>query len=182
MKGEAYFRTGATAADLATAQQIQFSADPGQRESVFGAVPLPAGDGVTLLIVHFTPPPMLTLVAEAGVMKNYASLAQVPPPGFTPIFTLADASQFSPPSPAASDGENLYLTLTPPSGKSVNLNWVTSRGALLPNSPVFTVPDGDSTLILNSAVALVSFKLLVAWVEQRDGAHTVRGQRLLCTL
>jgi hypothetical protein len=181
-KGEAYFRTGATAADLATAQQIQFSEDPAQRESVFGAVPLPTGDGVTLLIAHFTPPPMLTLAAEAGVLKTFGSLAQVPPPGFAPIFTLSDSSQFSPPSPVASDGTNLYLTLTPPAGKSVSLNWFTPEGPVLPNKPVFNVPDGDSTLILSSAVALVTFKLLVAWIAQSNGVYSVRGQRLLCTL
>jgi hypothetical protein len=183
MSGQTFFRTGASAADLAVAKPIQFSQNPAEQESVFGAVPLPTGDGVTLLLVHFTPPPMLSLVAEAGIVKNLASLAQVPPPGFAPIFTLADVSQFSPPSPVVGDSKNLYLTLTPPSGKTVNLNWFTPEGGmLLPNSPVFTLPDSDSGLILNSAVAQVGFKLLVAWIEQRDGAVAVRGQRLLCTL
>jgi hypothetical protein len=183
MSGEAFFRTGASAADLAAAQPIRFSQDPAELESVFGVVPLPTGDGVSLLLVHFTPPPMLSLVAEVGVVKSFASLAEVPPPGFAPIFTLDNVSQFSPPSPVVSDGQNHYLTLTPPSGKSVNLNWFNPEGGmLLPNEPVFTLPDGDRGLILNSAVTQVGFKLLVAWIEQRDGAYSVRGQRLICTV
>ena len=38
------------------------------------------------------------------------------------------------------------------------------------------------TQILGLTVAQLGVKLLVAWIEQRDGAYSVRGQRLICTL
>jgi hypothetical protein len=183
MTGDAFFRTGASPADLGVAHQIQFSPSPAEVESFFGAFPLPAGDGVTLLIVHLVPPPMLALSAEVGVVKDFSSLVQIPPPGFNPVFKLQNVNQFNPPGPVASDGENMYLTLVPPPGKIVELAWFKGTGeSVLPNTPVFSVPDGSSAQILTSTVAQLGFKLLVAWIEQRDGAYSVRGQRLICTL
>ncbi|WP_437575216.1 hypothetical protein [Sorangium sp. So ce887] len=181
--GEAFFRTGASTADLGVAHQIQFSPSPDEVESFFGAFPLPEGDGVTLLIAHLVPPPRLALSAEIGVVKDFSSLVQVPPPGFTPVFKLQNVNQYNPPGPVASDGENVYLTLVPPPGKSVNLGWFTRTGEnVLPNQLIFSLPDGSSAQILGSTVAQLGIKLLVAWIEQRDGAYSVRGRRLICTL
>ncbi|MDC0682928.1 hypothetical protein [Sorangium atrum] len=181
--GEAFFRTGASRADLGAAHRIQFSPSPDEVESFFGAFPLPEGDGVTLLMVHLVPPPRLTLSAEVGVVKDFLSLGQVPPPGFTPVFKLQNVNQYNPPGPVASDGENVYLALVPPPGKSVNLGWFTRTGEnVLPNQLIFSLPDGSSAQILGSTVAQLGVKLLVAWIEQREGAYSVRGQRLICTL
>ncbi|XXX72950.1 hypothetical protein WMF30_35410 [Sorangium sp. So ce134] len=181
--GEAFFRTGATAAELGVARQIQFSPSPEEVESFFGAFSLPEGDGVTLLIAHIIPPPRLAVSAEVGVVRDFSSLVEVPPPGFTPVFKLQNVNQFNPPGPPMSDGENVYVTLVPHPGKSVNLGWFTRTGeSLLPQEHIFSLPDGSSAQILGSTVAQLGTKLLVAWIEQRDGAYSVRGQRLICTL
>ncbi|KYG04520.1 hypothetical protein BE21_03960 [Sorangium cellulosum] len=181
--GEAFFRTGAAAADLGVAHQIQFSPSPEEVESFFGAFPLPEGDGVTLLIAHIVPPPRLAVSAEVGVVRDFSSLVEVPPPGFTPVFELQNVSQFNPPGPPMSDGENVYVTLVPHPGKAVNLGWFTRTGeSLLPQERIFSLPDGSSAQILGSTVAQLGTKLLVAWIEQHDGATSVRGQRLICAL
>ncbi|MGK3961564.1 hypothetical protein WMF38_51715 [Sorangium sp. So ce118] len=181
--GQAFFRTGATAADLGVAHQIQFSTSPEEVESFFGAFPLPEGDGVTLLIAHLVPPPRLAVSAEVGVVRDFSSLVEVPPPGFTPVFKLQNVNQYNPPAPPMSDGENVYVTLVPPPGKSVNLGWFTRWGeSLLPQEQIFSLPDGSSAQILSSTVAQLGVKLLIAWIEQREGAYSVRGQRLICTL
>ncbi|XXY51272.1 hypothetical protein WME91_09030 [Sorangium sp. So ce269] len=181
--GQAFFRTGPTAADLGVAKQIQFSPSPEEVETFFGAFPLPEGDGVTLLIAHLVPPPRLAVSAEVGVVRDFSSLVNVPPPGFTPVFKLENVNQYNPPGPPMSDGENVYVTLVPHPGKSVNLGWFTRTGeSLLPQENIFSLPDGSSAQILSSTVAQLGIKLLIAWIEQREGAYSVRGQRLICTL
>ncbi|WP_437312049.1 hypothetical protein [Sorangium sp. So ce388] len=181
--GQAFFRTGPTAADLGVAHQIQFSPSPEEVETFFGAFPLPEGDGVTLLIAHIVPPPRLAVSAEVGVVRDFSSLIQVPPPGFSPVFKLENVNQYNPPGPPMSDGETVYVTLVPHPGKSVNLGWFMRTGeSLLPQENIFSLPDGSSAQILSSTIAQLGIKLLIAWIEQRDGAYSVRAQRLICTL
>ncbi len=68
--------------ELATLQPISFSASAGESQAVLTMTPRTADDGVTIIGAHFNlNAGMGEYWAGSTRTKDYATLAQVPPPG-----------------------------------------------------------------------------------------------------
>jgi hypothetical protein len=182
--GQVFFSYGPAVTDLGKTQAFRLTADPDARQGVFFAAPLPADDGVTLLSAHFN------LMTDKGQFwtgatptTSYATLSQVPPPGFASaqdIPTLKDAVT---PTVPGWDAKGIVSAGTTPDNKGVHLFWLTRQGQpLVFGQEVYKAVD---TTVLSASAAPLGDTTLVVWTEKTGSTTTtkylVRGQVLSCT-
>jgi hypothetical protein len=183
--GKSSFSHGATVQELTTVHPFLLTMDPDSAvQGIFATPPRSADDGVTIIGAHFNVKTSKGQYWTGSLLtQDYATLSQVPPPGFAPaqdILTVEDAVSLSPPS---WDAQRLVTAGATPDDTGVRLYWLTREGKpLVFGQEVYK--SVDTSVRGANAAPFGDSTLLVVWTEQTAGGSTslVRGQRMSCKI
>ena len=179
------FSHGATVDQLANLQSFSVVKSTTERQGIFTVSPRTADDGATFIGAHFD------INLDKGEYwtgstrtKDYATLAQVPPPGFSATQSIPTLKDGVTPSPATWNKQGVFSAGTSPDDKSVRLFWLTREGqALAFGQEIYK--SADTSLRAAAAAPWGDTSTLVVWLERTTSApfkELVRGQRLSCKL
>lgn len=171
--------------DTELASPVPFNLDPSMVTFVFGQVPLPSNDGVTLLAAT-AESSLQSGSLWSGALGPAAlhNLGTTPPPGMNKLISgpVDMLGGFGRPT---HDKDTIISAGISFLMNGAYFHWLTRDGKPLVLEYPIVTSDGTFSVITALAAPLNNFNKLVVWIE-RDGAspphYTVKGRKVFCTM
>ncbi|MFS8067665.1 MAG: hypothetical protein ACMG6S_14975 [Byssovorax sp.] len=184
--GKSAFSHGATVQELAGVQPFLLTTDPDSVvQGIFATIPRPADDGVTIIGAHFNVKTSTGQYWTGSLLtQDYATLSQVPPPGFAPVQDILTVKDTVTPAPPSWSAQKIVSAGATPDDTAVRLYWLTREGKpLVFGQEVYK--SADTAVREANAAPFGGSAILVVWTERTGASEItslVRGQRMTCKI